>query len=1760
MVFGFNLSAKVTQSFCFSQIKAVIYNRMYFKISLSLDFLIKPESVARARKLGAFGGVFTPSLLSILGVIMFLRLPWIVGMAGLWSTLSIILVAHIISVTTGLSISSLATDKRVETGGAYYIISRSLGLPIGGTLGIALFIGFSFSISLYLIGFAETFLSYFGFEVSLYTIRLAGSIILLLVAVITFISTTLAIRIQYLIMSILVLSLISVFAGSHSFAPAAPQWQPIAGTLPWIVLFAIFFPAVTGFNTGVSMSGDLKNPNRAIPWGTMTAIFTGLIIYTVLAVFFAYTVDREVLVNDANVLFNTSWIPQLVVAGIFSATLSSALGSILGAPRILKAVAIDRILPGFFSKGYGPSLEPRNALIITYLIAQAGILIGELNVIARLVTIFFIITYGFLNLTYVIESWAGSDFRPAFRIPRWVGIIGTLASIIVMIQLDVIALIVASVLLFVLFLFLKRREISLQSGDTWSGVWSSLVKTGLGRLSRSQRMLRNWRPNVMLFSGGEKNRPHLIQMGKALVGKMGVFTNFELTEQPSGDILFGLKEVHLRQPIMPEKGVFTRRHTCRDIYEGIDIISRVYGFSGFEPNTVLMGWGKNTRHPEKFARLLANLKRQDYNSIFLNYDKERGFGAFRTIDFWWKGSGRGLSLVLSLLKFITSGNQWRTARLRILVIHADSSKTETFYSLINQMLDNHRVNADVKVINNAVEQLPEESIIGAESRETDLTIMELPEFSLKDPVGVLEKANALVECVPTSLLVSASGFFDAVNVIGDTGDVAEYLPEPQERPSLDISKHLRPASRELIASEVKNIAETAGRFAEKYYEQGQERIHKLDLRFFPELANFTAKTLDGLHRAIENTKPADREKTYLVILNDFSFHSQRHIQVLREQRVSVIRNMLEDANLKYLDELRAMLNVMPEHIRIKMTRKEFAIKKHDRLKTRVYKYRKMLQASLVRGPVSHKIRVTPAARYFLYHKRLEMLHEQMTNFALHSFLEVVEVGKLFNAIHELIEKIRIEPSKITKNIDIVKMERSRLLARVEVMENRSRDFYYESGRRMYEALLHDIQEFSHHLESTGANIKSKDFQPHFNQDPAKVEEISLFPGVWEKNLSLFINKAILDFYILSMKSRIHSKIKKFHYDLNASLKSGLLRELEDYRGFADKLIQSGDDALVTTTRLDHAHLKATPVPEIYRDLYAEIGDLLNDLPEKMEITAEQLGDKFRETAFTEAERLAVSFRKTVEYYISAELIDYSSKYCQDAEQQLQQHVAAVKDMVRLLNFSLDNRSKEDVAREQEHRQQQSLSLVKSFLEKLDSEKLMIVKIADDVEKAFETGLKRSFEPLSSATISKTSLVARKKTREAEQAELSGNIERRWRKTKELTRDRFVDLLYSKSEGQLWISHFEQEGEWRHKSNSELLSFVEAITPDPAVLRGLPFYYATLFSGQSGTGDDFWVGMEDEFRACSRAVQRFKAGLPGALVITGARSSGKSSLSKRVAEHFFSKENIHMVQAPQGCTADTGLFTHKLLDAVKARNRSIEDVFRALPAGKAIIIHDLGLWCEHRPGGLHVVDMIMRLIDNYGHKCLFIINVNSHALQRINRQSRFNSYALATVTCEAFDARELKELIMLRHQAGGMKFKYLKKDEDRMTAWDLARMFNKLFDMSYGNPGTATNLWLASIKKVSGKTMTMDPISLPDKKVFDALSPEQWFYIQQFVHNRRFSAERLAKNLERPVAEVLSDIREMMRAGVLVERFEGVYAIRPGLDLYLVEQLKNRKRL
>ncbi|TVQ15036.1 MAG: AAA family ATPase [Bacteroidetes bacterium] len=1703
--------------------------------------------MAKAKKFGALSGVFTPSLLTILGVIMYLRLPWIVGQAGLWATIGIIVVAHIISFTTGLSVASIATDKKVETGGSYYIISRSLGLPIGGTLGLALFAGLSFSISLYLIGFAEVFLGYFGFEVTINNIRIAGSIALLLLTVLTFISTSLAIKAQYIILTALALSLVSIFFGQGNQGPSEPLFASMSGSLPWITLFAIFFPAVTGFEAGVSMSGDLKDPRKNIPAGTIAAVLVGLVIYLGLAFFFSYMVDRDLLVNDSSVLFNISLVPQLVLAGMLGATLSSALGSILGAPRILQATAIDRITPARLGKGYGASNEPRNALLFTFVIALAGILIGELNVIARIVTIFFIITYGFLNITYAIESWAGTDFRPSFRIPGFISIIGAVTCIVVMIQLDIVALIGASLVLMGLFLFLKNKELTLQTGDTWNSVWASIVKTGLGKLTLGNKEPRNWRPNIILFSGGAKHRPYLINVAKALVGKLGIFTNFELVENKDEKTLFSKEQQIIEEEATERKGVFTRKHVCRDVYEGMESIAKIYGFSGFEPNTILMGWPRNSRKPEAFVNMVKKFKKLDYSQIFLNYDKTFDFGKKRRIDLWWSGKGRNISFALTLLRFISSSQSWRTAQIRILVINNQSSLTEKYYELLEQILENKRIKAEIKIINNSVEKQPATNIMRSESIETDLSIIELDDKQ----EDFFEKINLLTESLPSSLILSASTFFDEHTVVSRPLDERITEPEETQKPTFNITPSLSLAEREIIANEVFKTAQNLENITADFFKNGFESLLDNSLDYHQNLLQLAEKTSDQLYTACQTEDPDLIRTEFLKILNDFSFRAQSTLKNFRQEVIVSQKQDLQSSSLRYFKLLEKNVQELPQHIRIKYNWKEYRLLKADSFVTGVFKIGKLIKARITGKPATYRIKVHRAAAYYLYHKRLKITEQLYLDFALQSFGNIITIRNLLSGIYELAEKGKIPSFDRVKFKTIIQMEKDRFKAALSLASDNYLNFTNNLGKTMEVELLNDLQDFNNILMRPGSNFTSKPFEKICSKDPELLEGIKEFPQIWQTNANLFINKIYLDFLLQSLKNRLEAKIRKYNTDFTNQLTASLLKPTRQLQAMLEEFSSNG----VLAKKPDKTLFKIPSLEEHYSRLFEEITALFSELPIVLSIAGDDLSKNLEEKRFEEAHEIIVSVRKTVEFSIASELIDLIKKQNLEASISYEKSLAKIKDYIRLINFNLYDEADTDLQDQKEKHK-----LAQDFTEKLKTEEKVIGKIMPTLEDSFAQGLKNTFAPLSSAVIAKTSGNISKRIQESRNRKLYGQMSSWQKGMAKNIQQQFVKLIYTKSESILWMGKMEKPGNISSFSNEEVYSWLDNYSPKQEIVNQLPFYYSKLFSGQSGIGEDFWVGMKEEISQAEKAIERFRSGQPGCIIISGPRNSGKTSLSKHIARSHFAAENIFNIRAPRECTADVSLFESTMLKTLNAHHHSIEGALQELNSPAVFIINDLELWWERKTHGTQVVEKLLSLVKNYHQKALFIINVNIFSLRLIHKLTAIQSWATVTINCSGFDARELHDMIMLRHQAGGMSFVVDKKEESDMSAWNFANLFNRYFDLSGGNPGLAINLWLASIKKVSGKTIYMQKPKAQKPEFLDKLTREQVFYLLQFIYHLRLGVDKLAETLQSDRETLNNQILNLWQSGLLVEKFPGIYAINPALQQPLAYKLKEMKLL
>ena len=718
-------------------------------------------------KLGTFLGVFTPTILTILGVILYLRSGWLVGHMGLERALLIIILANAITLTTTLSFSSVATNTEVGIGGAYYIISRSLGLEIGGAVGLPLFLSQAFSVTLYAFGLAESL----RFVWPGIPIQAAAFVIVLAVGGIAVLGAGLAMKTQLPVLGLVVISLIALGIGAFvKSGGTIPDTVP-SGEISFWVAFAVFFPAVTGVMAGLGLSGDLKNPVKALPIGSIFAVMTGFVVYLIVPVLLVMGASSLLLQNDVMVWSKISvfgaWV---ILPGLFGAIFSSALGSMLSAPRTLQALSRDRLAPKSLGRETGDWKELVPGIITTIVIALGAVMLGDLNAVAPVVTMFFLTVYGIVNIVAAIESLSGDpSWRPRIRVPWPINLIGGIACIAVMFLINPLAGIAAIFIEIIIWLILSRKEQKARWGDARHGLYESLIRWALIRLARRPLSARNWRPHVLVFVPDPLEQLDLIRFGNWFSQGRGVVTVCELVVGDLAQIQDIRKQRKKIQKFLNKEGlvVFAEVNVVQDVVSGITNVAQANGIAELASNTVLLGWPKNHRRLAEFLVVMKQLEHLNKSFIIGRIKPKYLFpreGIKRTVHVWWGGLENNSELMLLLSFLLVNNPAWRGAFVKVITISKNKIEKQQTKECLKKLIAQIRIQATPKVI----VKPPDTSIgdvIQKESANAEVVFFGLatPEDGKEEEYAA--RIDKLAGDLPTVFFVKNSNIF--------TGDLLE---------------------------------------------------------------------------------------------------------------------------------------------------------------------------------------------------------------------------------------------------------------------------------------------------------------------------------------------------------------------------------------------------------------------------------------------------------------------------------------------------------------------------------------------------------------------------------------------------------------------------------------------------------------------------------------------------------------------------------------------------------------------------------------------------------------------------------------------------------------------------------------------------------------------------------------------------------------------------------------------------------------------------
>jgi len=480
---------------------------------------------------------------------------------------------------------------------------------------------------------------------------------------------------------------------------------------------------------GVNMSGDLANSRRSIPRGTLAAIGVSYLIYMAIPVFLAQRATAAQLVADPLIMRNIAIWGDAILIGVWGATLSSALGSILGAPRILQAIARDNILPkplGFLGRGTGPNDEPRIGTFVTLGLALTAVALGDLNVIAPILTMFFLATYAVVNIVSAVERLLRSpSFRPTFKVHWGFSLIGAVGCSVVMVLIDAPATALAAVIVLGVYLWLKRRGLQSTWGDVRQGVWQAMIRWGLFNLS-ADAQARSWRPHFLVLAGNPEKRWYLIDLANTISHDRGILsvatilpgsaaTNTERKNSLAATIRDHIEERNV--------DALVRVVSAPSPYEGAAALIEAYGLGYLVPNTVLLGDGETTSDPIEYAQMIASFYRANRNVVIVRADEGRLFGRRRHIDVWWQSMRGNGSLMVTLGHLISSSLSWSNVGLHVRMIVGDQDGAVGARANLAELISSTRMQAEVDVI---VDRRPPIDVISATSTAADLTFIGLP--------------------------------------------------------------------------------------------------------------------------------------------------------------------------------------------------------------------------------------------------------------------------------------------------------------------------------------------------------------------------------------------------------------------------------------------------------------------------------------------------------------------------------------------------------------------------------------------------------------------------------------------------------------------------------------------------------------------------------------------------------------------------------------------------------------------------------------------------------------------------------------------------------------------------------------------------------------------------------------------------------------------------------------------------------------------------
>lgn len=699
--------------------------------------------------------VFFTALATLFGAILFLRFGYAVGTVGLWGVFMLIVVGNMVTIPTALAISELATNKRVEGGGEYFIISRSFGLNIGGTLGLMLYLSQTISVAFYIIAFTEAFEFFFNYMAQTQGIVLPRQVIsvpvmLILSALVIIKGANMGMKALYVVVGLLILSVLLFFLGKPVAGEQATYFASNAklmNTSQLFIVFSIIFPAFTGMTAGVGLSGDLKKPGKSIPIGTVAGTLTSFVIYFFIAYKLAVSASTDQLSSNQLIMADIALFGSIIVPlGLAASTFSSALGSIMVGPRTLQAIALDKSIPiqsanRWISKMRKKDNEPVNASIVTCTIALIFVAIGGVDIVAQIITMFFLVTYGTLCLISFLNHFGSSPaYRPSFKSKWYISLLGFLAAVWVMFQISVMYTIIAFIVMIALYSYMNYYH-SDRKG------FASLFANTLFQMNRNLQIYLQkkrtkatikdeWRPSAICISKHTFDRNNALQLLDWISYKYGFGTYLHLIDgyfSKKTDAQAKMELTRLLENLATSSHVYIDTIISPSTTSAFAQSIQIPGIAGMENNMVIFEFEK--RDPQDLHDIIDNFRMVDAGGfdVCILASSRKPIHHKNGVHIWVRSFDTENTNLMILMGFIILGHpDWKNANIKLFNICKEED-AESVRARMNELVEAGRIPITANNVEVIIrdENTPVKQVINKHSLDAGLTMIGFNENSFK---------------------------------------------------------------------------------------------------------------------------------------------------------------------------------------------------------------------------------------------------------------------------------------------------------------------------------------------------------------------------------------------------------------------------------------------------------------------------------------------------------------------------------------------------------------------------------------------------------------------------------------------------------------------------------------------------------------------------------------------------------------------------------------------------------------------------------------------------------------------------------------------------------------------------------------------------------------------------------------------------------------------------------------------------------------------